>query len=76
MTHPESVSDGATMVLTTGPADRFASPKQVGSYFGLIPSEAASGGKRRAGRDQQTGRFVSALFAGGSRTDGGALIRC
>jgi transposase len=26
-------------VLTLGPAERFESGKQVGSYFGLIPSE-------------------------------------
>ena len=29
--------------------------------------------KTAAGKDQQTGQFVSALFAGGSGTDGGAL---
>src|SRR6202140_4629494 len=29
--------------------------------------------KTAAGQDQQTGQFVSALFAGGSGTDGGAL---
>ena len=32
------------MVLTLGPAKRFASGKQVASYFGLIPSEYSSGG--------------------------------
>ena len=31
------------MVLTLGPAERFASGKQVASYFGLIPSEHSSG---------------------------------
>ncbi len=63
------------MVLTLGPAERFAlGRKQVGSYFGLIlKAKQSSGGKTAAGQDQQTGQFVSALFAGGSGTDGGAL---
>jgi transposase len=74
MTHPGVGSVTAlAMVLTLGPAERFGSAKHVGSYFGLIPSEESSGGKTAAGQDQQTGQFVSALFAGGSGTDGGAL---
>jgi hypothetical protein len=61
------------MVLTLGPAERFASPKQVASYFGLIPSEHSSGGRQQSGAHQQAGQFVSAFPAGGSRTVGGAL---
>jgi hypothetical protein len=34
-------------VLTLGPASRFARGKQVARYFGLIPSEASSGGRQR-----------------------------
>jgi transposase len=43
------------MVLTLGPADRFASGKQVGSYFGLIPSEYSSGGRQQLGRISKQG---------------------
>ncbi len=34
-------------VLTMGPAQRFRRGKQVASYFGLIPSEHSSGGRRQ-----------------------------
>jgi transposase len=41
MTHPGvGPVTALAMVLTLGPAKRFESAKQVGSYFGLIPSEA------------------------------------
>ena len=43
------------MVLTVGPAQRFASCKDVGSYFGLIPREDSSGGKQRLGRISKQG---------------------
>ena len=43
------------MVLTLGPAERFESGKQVGSYFGLIPSEDSSGGKQRLGKISKQG---------------------
>lgn len=43
------------MVLTLGPAQRFASGKQVASYFGLIPSEHSSGGKQRLGHISKQG---------------------
>jgi transposase len=43
------------MVLTLGPAQRFASGKQVGSYFGLIPSEHSSGGKQKLGHMNKQG---------------------
>lgn len=43
------------MVLTLGPAERFGSGKQVGSYFGLIPSEHSSGGRQRMGHISKQG---------------------
>ena len=43
------------MVLTLGPAERFASGKDVGSYFGLIPREDSSGGKQRLGKISKQG---------------------
>ncbi len=56
MTHPGvGPVTALAMVLTLGPAERFASAKQVGSYFGLIPSEASSGGKQRLGRISKQG---------------------
>ncbi len=74
MTHPGvGPVTALAMVLTLGPAERFGSGKHVGSYFGLIPTRRFQRRKTAAGQDQQTGQFVSALFAGGSGTDGGAL---
>jgi transposase len=43
------------MVLTLGPAERFASGKQVASYFGLIPSEYSSGGRQQLGHISKQG---------------------
>ena len=43
------------LVLTLGPAQRFGSAKQVASYFGLIPSEHASGGRQKLGRITKQG---------------------
>ncbi len=43
------------MVLTLGPAKRFPSGREVGSYFGLIPSEYSSGGKQRLGHISKQG---------------------
>jgi transposase len=43
------------MVLTLGPAERFASGRKVASYFGLIPSESSSGGRQRLGRISKQG---------------------
>jgi len=60
------------MVLTLGPAERFASGRKVGSYFGLIPSEHSSGGRQQFGTHQQAGQFVSALLAGGAGQIGAA----
>ena len=56
MTHPGvgPVTALAT-VLTLGPAERFASGRKVGSYFGLIPSEHSSGGRQRLGHISKQG---------------------
>jgi transposase len=43
------------LVLSVGPAKRFASGRQVGSYFGLIPSEHSSGGRQRLGSISKQG---------------------
>lgn len=43
------------MVLTLGPAQRFARARQVASYFGLIPSEHSSGGRQRLGHISKQG---------------------
>jgi transposase len=43
------------MVLTLGPAERFAKGKQVASYFGLIPSEYSSGGGQKLGHISKQG---------------------
>ncbi|PYV55698.1 MAG: hypothetical protein DMG98_14780 [Acidobacteria bacterium] len=43
------------LVLTLGPAERFHSPKQVASYFGLILSEHSSGGRQQLGRITKQG---------------------
>jgi transposase len=43
------------VVLTLGPAERFQNARQVGSYFGLIPSEHSSGGRQQLGRITKQG---------------------
>jgi transposase len=56
MTHPGvGPVTALAMVLTLGPAERFACGKQVASYFGLIPSEYSSGGKQQLGRISKQG---------------------
>ena len=56
MTHPGvGPVTALAMVLTLGPAKRFASAKQVGSYFGLIPCEHSSGGRQQLGRISKQG---------------------
>src|SRR6266851_3343258 len=56
MTHPGvGPVTALAMVLTLGPAERFESAKQVGSYFGLIPSEHSSGGRQKLGRVSKQG---------------------
>ena len=70
MTHPGVGSVTAlAMVLTLGPAERFGSAKQVGSYFGLIPSEESSGGKQRLGRiSKQGSSFLRFLLVEAGQT--------
>jgi transposase len=56
MTHPGvGAVTALAMVLTLGPAERFASGKQVASYFGLIPREYSSGGGQRLGHISKQG---------------------
>jgi transposase len=57
------------MVLTLGPAERFPSGKQVGSYFGLIPSEYSSGGQQRLGPiSKQGSSFLRFLLVEAGQT--------
>jgi transposase len=57
------------MVLTLGPVERFGSGKQVGSYFGLIPSEDSSGGKQRLGKiSKQGSSFLRFLLVEAGQT--------
>ena len=64
MTHPGvGPITALAFVLTLGPAERFRRGKQVGSYFGLIPSEHSSGGKQRLGHISKQGNsFVRGLL--------------
>ena len=70
MTHPGvGPVTALALVLTLGPAERFASAKQVGSYFGLIPSEESSGGKQRLGKiSKQGSSFVRFLLVEAGQT--------
>jgi transposase len=70
MTHPGvGPVTALAMVLTLGPAERFESAKQVGSYFGLIPSEASSGGKQRLGKiSKQGSSFLRFLLVEAGQT--------
>jgi len=50
MTHPGvGPVTALAVVLTLGPAERFANVRKVGSYLGLIPSEHSSGGRQQLG---------------------------
>jgi transposase len=70
MTHPGvGPVTALAMVLTLGPAERFGSGKQVGSYFGLIPREDSSGGKQRLGRiSKQGSSFLRFLLVEAGQT--------
>ena len=70
MTHPGvGPVTGLAMVLTLGPAERFESAKQVGSYFGLIPREESSGGKQRLGKiSKQGSSFLRFLLVEAGQT--------
>ena len=70
MTHPGvGPVTALAMVLTLGPAERFASGKQVASYFGLIPSEYSSGGGQRLGHISKQGNsFLRFLLVEAGQT--------
>jgi transposase len=70
MTHPGvGPVTALAMVLTLGPAERFGSGKQVGSYFGLIPREDSSGGKQRLGKiSKQGSSFLRFLLVEAGQT--------
>jgi transposase len=70
MTHPGvGAVTALAMVLTLGPAERFESGKQVGSYFGLIPREESSGGKQRLGKiSKQGSSFLRFLLVEAGQT--------
>jgi transposase len=70
MTHPGvGPVTGLAMVLTLGPVERFASARQVGSYFGLIPSEHSSGGKQQLGKISKQGNsFLRFLLVEAGQT--------
>ncbi len=70
MTHPGvGPVTALAMVLTLGPAERFASGRKVGSYFGLIPSEDSSGGRQRLGHiSKQGSSFLRFLLVEAGQT--------
>ena len=74
MTHPGvGPVTALAMVLTLGPAERFGSGEASGQLLRSDSERRFQRRKTAAGQDQQTGQFVSALFAGGSGADGGAI---
>ena len=64
MSHPGvGAVTALAFAVTLGPPERFGRGKQVGSYFGLIPSEHSSGGKQRLGHISKQGNsFVRGLL--------------
>jgi len=78
MTHPGvGPVTALAMVLTLGPAERFAGARQVASYLGLIPSEHSSGGRQQLGRiTKQGSSFLRFLLveAGQSAARGDAEL--
>jgi transposase len=70
MTHPGvGPVTALAMVLTLGPAKRFASARKVGSYFGLIPREHSSGGRQQFGRiSKQGSSFLRFLLVEAGQT--------
>jgi transposase len=78
MTHPGvGPVTALAMVLTLGPAERFSTARQVGSYVGLIPSEYSSGGRQQLGRiSKQGSSFLRFLLveAGQSAARGDAEL--
>src|SRR5215213_397039 len=63
----------ATLVAELGDITRFANPRQLMAYLGLVPSEHSSGGTRRQGRITKAGNgaarrmLIEAAGATGSR---------
>ena len=74
MTHP-GVGPVVSLayVLIMGDWRRFPRGKQVGSYLGLIPAEASSGGQAAAGPHHQAGQHAASLAAGGGGDYGAAV---
>ena len=64
MSHPGvGAVTALAFTMTLGPPERFPRGKQVGSFFGLIPSEHSSGGKQRLGHiSKQGSSFVRGLL--------------
>jgi transposase len=59
MTHPGIGPNTAlAFLLAVGPVSRFACSKKIASYFGLNPSEASSGGRRRLGAISKQGNTM------------------
>jgi len=67
MTHPGvGPVISLALVVTLGPAERFAGARQVASYLGLIPRERSSGGKQRLGGISKQGNsFLRYLLVQG-----------
>jgi transposase len=49
----------ATLIAELGDLTRFANPRQLMSYLGLVPSEHSSGGTRRQGRITKAGNSAA-----------------
>jgi transposase len=59
MTHPGiGPVNALAFVLAIGPVTRFHCSKKIASYFGLNPSEASSGGRRRLGSISKQGNTM------------------
>lgn len=58
-----AVLTATSLVAEIGSFQRFASPKQLMAYAGLVPSESSSGGSRKQGKITKTGnRHVRRLL--------------
>ena len=70
MTHPGVGPVTALgMVLTVGPAKRFANGRNVASYLGLMPSEHSSGGQQQLGHiSKQGSSFLRFLLVEAGQT--------
>ena len=58
----------ATVIAELGDITRFANPRQLMAYLGLVPSEHSSGGTRRQGGVTKAGNSTA-----GARVDRGGL---